>query len=295
MQRALAGVVTALQRLQKHMPPTGVVVLGSAETGAVVLAPPKPVAATLYVCDNKYALNELKDMLESCRDPSVGLIITDGSECRGYTLTCVADAKRVFDVTSQAAGRTRRGGSSAARIGRIRDDQEMCFHKRIADSGARVWLDSDGRPKVHSLIIAGPAGSKTAVADCLCGALKAVLLPLVTTATTDVGTAWQLSADARAWAASAEARSLQRRVDTLRVTDPDLLVWGAGEIAAAARAGVLEIALVRDAGDAYPLTVFGNSPVLKSRQLVPCAAVAMDVGILRYHCGALDLDLPHGE
>jgi peptide chain release factor subunit 1 len=262
------------------MPPTGVVVLGSAQTGTMVLGPPKPVAATLYTCDNKYRLDALRDLLDSCRDPALGLIITDGSVCRGYTLTCVADAKRMFDITSQAAGRTRRGGSSAARIGRIREDQENCFHKRIADSAARTWLDSDGRPAIQSLVVAGPAGSKAAVADCLCGALKTVLLPLVTTATTDVETTWQLSADARAWAGNALVRSLQQRVNTLRDTDPDLLVWGAEEILAAARARVLEIALV------YSSDVYDPREISK-QMLIPCLAVSMDVGILRYHCGEI--------
>jgi peptide subunit release factor 1 (eRF1) len=280
VQRALAAVVSALQRLQGRLPGTGAVVLASAHSGAVVVLPPTPVAATVYTCGSRYQLDDLWALVARRHDPPTALILTDGSECRGYALTSVADARRVFDIESMASGRTRRGGSSAARIARIRDDQEGCFHKRVADAAAQAWLDADGRPTLRAVVIAGPAGSKSAVADRLCGALRACLLPLLTTATLDVHVAWHASEGIRAWANDGRVRALDARVQALRETDPDLLVWGKDEICTAARSGVLEVGLVHCLTDYAALQA--TTAVVP---LVPWVGVSMDVGILRYHCG----------
>lgn len=306
VQRALQGVVTALQRFARvALPPTGLVLLACPEATRVIV-PPSPVPAFAYTCGPKFDLGLLEDMVSRRGAPGYALILSDGSEARGWTLTSVPDASRRFVVTSQASGRTRRGGSSAGRISRIRDEQEGAFTKRVAEAAGGAWLDGHGVPTVRGVLVCGPAGSKASIAALLPAPLRALCLPLVPTPTMDLGDAWRLSAEARAGGVAGDAAALRARVALLRDTDPDLLVWGVEEVVLAARAGVLDLALVRDK-DLYPeqlgprVGVAGGGAAGGSvagggaagAGSAPDGGLALhtdptldlDVGILRYKCG----------
>jgi peptide subunit release factor 1 (eRF1) len=295
VQRALQGVVTALQRHRGPLPPTGLVLLADPE-GTRVLVPPAPVPAFAYTCASRFHLDPLYDMVAHRGAPVYGVVVSDGSEARGWTCTSLPDAKREFVVASLASGRTRRGGSSAGRISRIRDEQEGAFTKRAAAAAAAAWLDGDGVPRVAGVVVAGPAGSKAAIAALLPGPLRALCLPPVPTPSMDLADAWRLSAEARSAGVAGCAAALRARVGTLRDTDPDLLVWGREEVLLALRAGVLELAVVATA-EAYP-EVEALAPVSASGGPDAAAGDApgggllhvdpscgLDVGILRYKCG----------
>lgn len=309
MQRALQHIISTLQRMRGVVRGKGLVLLAAPDTGVQVLEPPAPVPANLYTCGSRFELGPLFDMVASVKAPLVGVVTTDGSVARGWTLRSMQDARRRFEVTNQAAGRTRRGGSSAARIGRIRDDQDLCFWKRVAEAAAQAWLGHDGLPIVASVIVAGPAGSKSLIRDLLPAPLLAVCLPLVTAPDAELSTVWSLSLEHRQKSAAGPCAVLQAKVAHLQATDPDMLVWGTEEIVLAAKSGVLAEALVRCArvysAPPYNLDVDvgGVWKELETEVYARAGAGAgagsgsgsgssedhrhIDVGILRYRCGSV--------
>ena len=159
------ALTKAMQRLKLYRTPpeTGLVMfsgalptngLGSEVVNLYEIAPPKPVNAYLYQCDDHFHLEWLKDMLRE--DKVYGILALDASETGLGILS--GDRLEVVDhITSGVSGKTRKGGQSARRYERLRDMELTYYYTRVGEHATRVFIDGG---KVTGMIVGGPGFTK---------------------------------------------------------------------------------------------------------------------------------------
>lgn len=102
----------------------------------------------------------IQDALDAQLGNVYGLIVVDGSDAafgkvQGLGLSSASLViTELGRIGSHIAGRTRRGGQSANRYGRLRDESELAYVRKVAERAAMLFKDTDG------LILAGKADVK---------------------------------------------------------------------------------------------------------------------------------------
>jgi peptide chain release factor subunit 1 len=162
VQDALTKTMQKL-KLYRTAPETGLVIFagalptngpGSEVINLYEIVPPKPVNAYLYMCDDHFHLDWLKDMLRE--DKVFGILAIDASEAGLGILS--GDSLEIPDlITSGISGKTRKGGQSARRYERGREMELTYYYHRIADHATRVFIDGG---KVTGMIVGGPGPTK---------------------------------------------------------------------------------------------------------------------------------------
>ncbi|MGD0318375.1 MAG: peptide chain release factor aRF-1 [Nitrososphaerales archaeon] len=159
------ALTRAMQRLKlyKTPPETGLVIFcgalptngpGSEVINLYEIAPPKPVTAYLYQCDDHFHLEWLKDMLRE--EKVYGILSIDASEAGLGILS--GDRLEIADLlTSGVSGKTRKGGQSARRYERGREMELTYYYHRVSEHATRVFIDSG---KVTGMIVGGPGPTK---------------------------------------------------------------------------------------------------------------------------------------
>jgi len=159
------ALTRAMQRLKlyKTPPETGLVIFcgalptngpGSEVINLYEIAPPKPVTAYLYQCDDHFHLEWLKDMLRE--EKVYGILSIDASETGLGILS--GDRLEISDLlTSGVSGKTRKGGQSARRYERGREMELTYYYHRVGEHATRVFIDNE---KVTGMIIGGPGPTK---------------------------------------------------------------------------------------------------------------------------------------
>ena len=159
------ALTRAMQRLKLYRTPpeTGLVIFcgalptngpGSEVINLYEIAPPKPVTAYLYQCDDHFHLEWLKDMLRE--EKVFGILSIDASEAGLGILS--GDRLEISDLlTSGVSGKTRKGGQSARRYERGREMELTYYYHRVGEHATRVFIDSG---KVTGMIVGGPGPTK---------------------------------------------------------------------------------------------------------------------------------------
>lgn len=159
------ALTRAMQRLKlyKTPPETGLVIFcgalptngpGSEVINLYEIAPPKPVTAYLYQCDDHFHLEWLKDMLRE--EKVYGILSIDASETGLGILS--GDRLEISDLlTSGVSGKTRKGGQSARRYERGREMELTYYYHRVSEHATRVFIDNE---KVTGMIVGGPGPTK---------------------------------------------------------------------------------------------------------------------------------------
>ena len=159
------ALTRAMQRLKLYRTPpeTGLVIFcgalptngpGSEVINLYEIAPPKPVTAYLYQCDDHFHLEWLKDMLRE--EKVYGILSIDASEAGLGILS--GDRLEISDLlTSGVSGKTRKGGQSARRYERGREMELTYYYHRVGEHATRVFIDSG---KVTGMIVGGPGPTK---------------------------------------------------------------------------------------------------------------------------------------
>jgi peptide chain release factor subunit 1 len=148
------------------------------------LEPPAaaPIRRKQYICSNQFDVSVMQQQLEEGHKH--GIIIIDGSECTMAMMR--GDQMRVIHTASaHIPPATRRGGQSANRYARIRDELRAEFIKKQAEVSRDLFLDSNNaRTQVDGLILAGPASTKHELSRILDPVLHKSILCTVDTAYT---------------------------------------------------------------------------------------------------------------
>ena len=162
VQDALTKTMQRL-KLYRETPETGLVIFsgalptngpGSEVVRLSEIIPPKAVNTFLYMCDDHFHIEYLKDMLKE--EKVYGLLSIDSSSAGLGILS--GDRVEVEDVmTSGISGKTRKGGQSARRYERGREMELTYFYHRVAEHATRIFVDNH---HVTGLIVGGPGPTK---------------------------------------------------------------------------------------------------------------------------------------
>jgi len=167
-QAVLGAITSAKERLKLYnrTPPNGLVIYvgtvigedGNSEKKYTIdFEPFRPLNTFKYICDNKFCTEPLFELLEN--DESFGFIIMDGAGCLFGTLQ--GNNKTVLQqISVQLPKKHGRGGQSAARFGRIRQEKRGVYVKKVAELATAHFI-TDDQPNVKGLVIAGSAALKT--------------------------------------------------------------------------------------------------------------------------------------
>jgi peptide chain release factor subunit 1 len=212
------------------------------------IVPPEPVVKYLYVVDNHFQLEPLREMLRNQK--IVGLIALDSKEA-GFGLLNGEHIELIEKITSGIPGKSRKGGQSQRRYERERDMEITYYFHRIAEHAAKVFLMDH---KVTVLIVGGPGTTKDDFlkGDYLHYELKDAFLSAVDTqfaGSDGVKEVLRKSSEAlKNMCVPEEKRIVQRFLAELSKQD-GLATYGIDSVLAALKKGEAEVALVTDSTD----------------------------------------------
>jgi peptide subunit release factor 1 (eRF1) len=159
VQSALTHAINIWKHISPKEYPNGAVAFCS-EDLTEVLHPPTPLRRRIYDCGRLFNTAVIQDALDAQLGNVYGLIVVDGSDAafgkvQGLGLSAGSPViTELGHIGSHIAGRTRRGGQSANRYGRFRDESELAYVRKVAERAAMLFEDTDG------LILAGKADVK---------------------------------------------------------------------------------------------------------------------------------------
>lgn len=154
------------------------------------ILPPSPfvIKKSLYHCDKQFVVRDLLPMfqeLKSATTTSYGVALVSGQEFEPYKLTVTSpgsfDGQFVKAGKGQSTTQTKKqkkGGQSAQRFGRIRQEKRGVWIQKIIEWLDVAYLDKDGRPSIKGLVLAGPSTLKQELMACVVGCHSG-LLPLL--------------------------------------------------------------------------------------------------------------------
>lgn len=163
----LAAITSTQQRLKLYnrVPPNGLVLFvgtiltdeGKEKKVSFDFEPHKPINTSLYLCDNKFHTEALQELLES--DSKFGFIVMDGN---GTLFGTVAGNTRevIHKFTVDLPKKHGRGGQSALRFSRLRDEKRHNYVRKVAELAVQHFITAD-KVNVTGLVLAGSADFKT--------------------------------------------------------------------------------------------------------------------------------------
>lgn len=185
---SVLGALTSLQqklKLYNKVPENGLVLYcgtvltseGKEKKVSIGMEPFKPINTSLYMCDNRFHVEALKELLES--DDKFGFIIMDGN---GSLYGVVAGNTRTIlhKFSVDLPKKHGRGGQSALRFARLRLEKRHNYLRKAAETATQMFIAND-RPTVTGIILAGSAEFKTklATSDMFDPRLAAILIATV--------------------------------------------------------------------------------------------------------------------
>jgi len=120
--------------------------------------PHKPINTSLYLCDSRFHIEPLNELLES--DQKYGFIVFDGNGALYGTL-CGNTREILYKFSVDLPKRHGRGGQSALRFARLRLEKRHNYLRKVAELAVVHFIDAQtSRPNVSGLILAGLAEFK---------------------------------------------------------------------------------------------------------------------------------------
>ncbi|KAF8919152.1 peptide chain release factor eRF1/aRF1 [Mucidula mucida] len=198
----LAAITSTQQRLKLYnrVPPNGLVLFvgtiltdeGKEKKVSFDFEPHKPIntyafsllvssvlisVRSLYLCDNKFHTEALSELLES--DSRFGFIVMDGN---GTLFGTLAGNTRevIHKFTVDLPKKHGRGGQSALRFSRLRDEKRHNYVRKVAEHAVQHFITND-KVNVTGLVLAGSADFKTELSqsDMFDGRLAAKVIKVV--------------------------------------------------------------------------------------------------------------------
>lgn len=165
---SVLGAITSVQqrlKLYSRVPPNGLVIYcGTVMTVdnkekkvSIDFEPFKPINTSLYLCDNKFHTEALKELLES--DEKFGFIIMDGNGCL-YGVLAGNHRTILHKFSVDLPKKHGRGGQSALRFARLRLEKRHNYIRKCAELATHMFIQND-KPTVSGLVLAGSAEFKT--------------------------------------------------------------------------------------------------------------------------------------
>ncbi|VVT46754.1 uncharacterized protein SAPINGB_P001370 [Magnusiomyces paraingens] len=183
----LSAITSTQQKLKLYnrVPPNGLVIYcgeiltaeGKERKVNIDFEPFKPINTSLYLCDNKFHTEALSELLES--DSKFGFIVMDGNGALFGTLS--GNTREVLHkFTVDLPKKHGRGGQSALRFARLRDEKRHNYVRKVAEVAVQNFITND-KVNVNGLILAGSADFKTelSTSDMFDNRLQAKIIKVV--------------------------------------------------------------------------------------------------------------------
>lgn len=163
----LSAITSTQQKLKLYnsVPPNGLVVYcgdvltaeGKEKKLNIDFEPFKPINTSLYLCDNKFHVEALAELLEN--DDRFGFIVMDGN---GALFGAVSGNTReiLHKFTVDLPKKHGRGGQSALRFSRLREEKRHNYVRKVAEVAVQNFITND-KVNCKGLILAGSADFKT--------------------------------------------------------------------------------------------------------------------------------------
>lgn len=162
------NVVTAIEkmiselRLYRQTPENGIVLFsgnvseveGKPDFQIWTIIPPEPINVKLYRCDSYFIVDPLKSMLEA--KYVYGLIVIDHKDA-SVALLKGKSIVNLGDMESQVMGKFRKGGQSAPRFQRVREEQIKYFFNKVAAHAKDAFMEIKN---LQGILIGGPGPAK---------------------------------------------------------------------------------------------------------------------------------------
>ena len=124
------------------------------------IVPFRPVQSFVYKCQNRFDSAVLNYLLED--DEKFGFIIVDGGGALFATLQ--GNVRTILQkITVELPKKHGRGGQSANRFARIREEKRLTYVKKVAQLATQNFIGNDAMPKVKGIVMAGSADFKTVI------------------------------------------------------------------------------------------------------------------------------------
>ena len=163
----LSAITSTQQKLKLYnkVPTNGLLVYcgtiltdeGKEKMVNIDLEPFKPINTSLYLCDNKFHVECLTELLES--DLRFGFIVIDGNGALFGTL-CGNTREVIHKITVDLPKKHGRGGQSALRFSRLRVEKRHNYVRKVSEIAVQVFITTD-KVNVAGLILAGSADFKS--------------------------------------------------------------------------------------------------------------------------------------
>lgn len=183
----LGAITSAQQRLKlfTRLPENGLAIYTGTVLGddgkerkvCIDIEPVKPINTSLYLCDSRFHVQDLLDLLED--DYKFGFIVMDGHGALFAVLS--GNAKEIKQTIGVDLPKKHgRGGQSSVRFARLRMEKRHNYLRRVAEIAAQVFI-TNNRVNVHGLVLAGSADFKSELhqSDMLDQRLKAKVAKVV--------------------------------------------------------------------------------------------------------------------
>ncbi|SBT31668.1 peptide chain release factor subunit 1, putative [Plasmodium ovale wallikeri] len=129
---------------------------GKEKKMSIDFEPFRPINTSLYLCDNKFHVEALKELLES--DDKFGFIIVDGNGALFGTIQ--GNTREVIRrFTVDLPKKHGRGGQSALRFARLRLEKRHNYLRKVAEVSTSVFITND-KVNVIGIVLAGSADFK---------------------------------------------------------------------------------------------------------------------------------------
>jgi len=162
----LSAITSTQQRLKlfTKVPPNGLVIYcgtilteeGKEKKVNIDFEPFKPINTSLYLCDNKFHVEALAELMED--DDKFGFIIMDGNGALYGTLA--GNAREILHKFSVDLPKKHgRGGQSALRFARLRLEKRQNYTRKVAEIAVQMFITND-KCNVSGLVLAGSADFK---------------------------------------------------------------------------------------------------------------------------------------
>jgi len=166
----LSAITSTQQRLKLYnkVPPNGLVIYcgtiitdeGKEKKVNIDFEPFKPINTSLYLCDNKFHIEALNELLES--DDKFGFVVIDGNGSLFGTLS--GNSREVIHKFQVDLPKKHgRGGQSALRFARLRLEKRHNYLRKVAEITTQLFITGE-KVNVTGLIFAGLADFKTELA-----------------------------------------------------------------------------------------------------------------------------------
>jgi len=150
---------------------------GKEKRVTIDIEPFKPINTSLYMCDSKFHVDCLKELLED--EDSFGFIIMNGDGSLYGTLQGNT-RKTLYQFSVELPKKHGRGGQSSVRFARLRMEARHNYLRKVAEYATQYFI-TDNKCNVKGIIIGGSADFKTELSksDLFDGRLQEKVLQIV--------------------------------------------------------------------------------------------------------------------